>query len=261
MRISVFPLNLRSETPYLSTDLEPAPASEQTPSPKLIPAISGAPPYVSLLGSEPFVPPQILSRSTNLPSHPRLSGPQPSTSEWMLTPDTLRYLGKTVEDFTGYVREVVLAHRASEARAELQKQEFARQREKCKDIIGTIERLKGPRQVARNEKLQRLQQTQKDLVARSDKVLQSLMQKASPELSESETKWFDELRRMKEEVVGASKYDDRSLAARARLVCTINIGIGPHCSHDLSASQGGGPSPSTAQGAAGKGKGAEEENG
>lgn len=49
-------------------------------------------------------------------------------------------------------------------------------------------------------------------------MLQSLMEKASPDLSEHETKWFEELKRMKEDIIGAGRYDEGSLVARTRLL-------------------------------------------
>ncbi|TFY82602.1 hypothetical protein EWM64_g1412 [Hericium alpestre] len=44
-----------------------------------------------------------------------------------------------------------------------------------------------------------------------------LTKKANPELSEHETKWFDELKRIKQEALGAGRYDETSLTARTRL--------------------------------------------
>jgi hypothetical protein len=55
------------------------------------------------------------------------------------------------------------------------------------------------------------------LLSRLDRTLQGLMRKASPELSENESRWFEELKRMKNEVLGAGRYDEESLRARAKL--------------------------------------------
>jgi nucleoporin NUP82 len=52
-------------------------------------------------------------------------------------------------------------------------------------------------------------------------MLRGLMDRASPDLSEYETKWFGELKRMQNEIVGAGRYDEGSLAARARLVSSV----------------------------------------
>jgi nucleoporin NUP82 len=136
----------------------------------------------------------------------------------MLTPDTLRYLGKTVERFTVQIRDIQLANGAAEARSELQQQEFARQEAKHAEMIEMIERLTDQRQTAFQEKLRRIQERQGNLLARFDRILQVMIAKASPELSEHETKWFEELRRMKEEVNGGGRWDEGSLVARTKMV-------------------------------------------
>ncbi|KAI0375777.1 hypothetical protein BV20DRAFT_16076 [Pilatotrama ljubarskyi] len=236
MRMSVFPLNLRSEPLYsaeadvvASETTSPGPSDFPTPSsqpgpssPKKALAVpqEGPAAYVSLLAEEPFKIPQVIARSSGLPSNPRLSLPTNSDvtkGEFMITPDTLRYLGTVVEHFSAQIHDVQLAHRSVEVRASLQEQEFKRQREKCSEILETARSL-GASGKEKTERIARIQETQRSLLARLDKTLQNLTAKASPELSENETKWFEELRRMKEEVVGAGKYDDRSLRARAKLL-------------------------------------------
>ena len=78
--------------------------------------------------------------------------------------------------------------------------------------------LKGRRVIDATSRVERVKYVQKTLSARSDRILQALVDKASPELSEHETKWFDELKRMKEEIAGAGRYDVGSLEARSKLV-------------------------------------------
>jgi len=78
--------------------------------------------------------------------------------------------------------------------------------------------IKGRRYAEANARVERVKETQKNLMARLDRVLQALVNKASPELSEHETRWFEELRRMKDEVVGVGRYDESSLVARSKLV-------------------------------------------
>jgi nucleoporin NUP82 len=51
--------------------------------------------------------------------------------------------------------------------------------------------------------------------------VEGIYEKVAPELSEQETKWFEELKRMKAEVLGQGKYDEQSLRARTKLVSTI----------------------------------------
>lgn len=78
--------------------------------------------------------------------------------------------------------------------------------------------LKGRRAMEVTSRAEKVRNAQKKLAARSDRILQALVDKASPGLSEHETKWFDELKRMKEDINGAGRYDEGSLSARAKLV-------------------------------------------
>jgi len=84
-----------------------------------------------------------------------------------------------------------------------------------------VERLKGPGRAASEARWEKIRNEQKDLLRRLDRMLQGLMEKASPELSEHETKWFEELKRMKDEISGSGRYDEGSLVARTRLVCLL----------------------------------------
>lgn len=136
----------------------------------------------------------------------------------MLTPDSLRYFATTVQEISNQIHEVILAHRAAESRASLQKEEFLQIQKKCREMMTLIADIKQRRHSEVLARVERIKDAQKTLMARSDRVLQALVNKASPELSEHETKWFEELRRMKDEVVGAGRYDEGSLAARSKLV-------------------------------------------
>lgn len=134
----------------------------------------------------------------------------------MLTPDTLRYLGKTVAQLTGQIHDIQLAHRTAEGRTALQAQELLRQCEKCREMQTLVNKLKGPRRDATETRLKHIQDTEKNLLGRLDRMLQAMLEKASPELSDNETKWFEELKRLKDEVLGAGRYDDGSLLSRTR---------------------------------------------
>jgi len=222
MRITSFPLNLRSDSPRFRSKTIPADDKADTKN-KWSTPVDGPLTYISLLGKEPYEPSPVLSRPFGLPSNPRLALPGSGSSnfkktEFMLTADTLRYLGTTVAHFNGQICEIQLAHRAAEARATLQKHELLRLSGKCRELEELVERLKGPRRVASEEKFKKVQEEQRALLGRLDRMLQGLMEKASPELSEHETKWFEELKRMKEEITGIGRYDEGSLVARTRLV-------------------------------------------
>jgi nucleoporin NUP82 len=139
-------------------------------------------------------------------------------ADFKLTPDTLRYIGTTVAEISSQIHEIQLGYRAAETRAMLQRQELARVSAKCREMQAIVERLKGPGRVASEARWERIQNEQKALLRRQDRMLQALMEKASPKLSEHETKWFEELKRMKEEISGAGRYDEGSLVSRTHMV-------------------------------------------
>lgn len=192
--------------------------TKKEPSSWLEPA-EGPSPYVSLLG-EPYTPPALL-RGSGLPPLPKLSLPSgAATKEFMLTPDTLRYVGKIVEQITGQIHELHVAQRAAEARVKLQQEELLRQVSKCREMEQSLARLKqrGSQTVGAGSRLEQMEETQKGLMKRFDRLLQGLMAKASPELSEQEQKWFEELKRMKEEILGRGRYDEGAILSRVKLV-------------------------------------------
>lgn len=219
MRLSSFPLNLRPNSPApLPTAL---PEPETVDSEEHLTALEGPPAYISLLGPEPYQVPPILSRSqSGLPINPRLSTPS-NSKEFMLTPDSLRYLGTTVTKFSSQIHEIQLAFWSAQQRATLQKHEFLRQREKGAELVAAIQRLSGVRCKTTKDRITRIQETQKELLRRLDRTLQHLMLKASPVLSEHETKWFEELKRMKQDVAGSGRFDETSLVARTKMVRTL----------------------------------------
>lgn len=230
MRIKVLPLTLQTE-PQISPIQELA--KNKIPIPKsslLLFDSDDVPAYLSLLEDEPYEVPPLLARSSGLPSNPLLSLPRPegTIGEFRLTPDSLRFLAATVESLAGQIHDITVEYRSSDLRAQLQKQELLRQQQKCKEIFDLINSLRGERQAATKEKVAKLQETQRALLAREDRILASLMKKASPELSESETKWFQELKRMRAEIKGSTRYDQESLSARTNLVglyCVCRISV------------------------------------
>ncbi|SPC65387.1 uncharacterized protein UHOD_00514 [Ustilago sp. UG-2017b] len=200
---------------------------------------NGPKPYMSLLGDGPaFQLPAIFAQSAGvqgLPQHPRraaLSNATSSKSELQITPETLRALGKTVETYRHEIRDVVSAGNEVQARLDLQVREMTRQLEKlnairlrCSDLgSDPSSTSKG----ALGERVQKIAQTQLQLVARIDKALQRLMDSHQPSLSIYEKKWFEELERIASEVgvartqTGEIKVDTRNnrkaLAAKAELL-------------------------------------------
>ncbi|KAE9410294.1 hypothetical protein BT96DRAFT_961764 [Gymnopus androsaceus JB14] len=196
MRITSFSLNPQPESP---PPPKPSPADEnlaRSTGRRL--EVIGDTPYVSLLGTEPWLPPPVLSRSTGLPSNPRLSLPNDgSQREFVLTPDTLRYLATVMARYTGQIHEIMLAQRGAEGRNALQFQEVLRQSAKCRELLEIVNRLKGPRRETSQMRIQKAHEEQQVLLKRLDRMLQSL-------------------KRMKEVVIGAGKYDEGSLLSRVR---------------------------------------------
>jgi nucleoporin NUP82 len=177
------------------------------------------PPFVSILASEPYQVPPILSGS-GLPNMPKHALPGSAASkEIVLTPDVMRYLATASQHLSSQIRDIRLAYRAAQLRTHLQKEELKGLVGAARAMNERAEQLKGPRMDETNARVERIRETQKEYLARFDRLLSALMKKASPELSEHETKWFEELKRMREEVQGTGKYDDDSLVVRIRQVC------------------------------------------
>ncbi|KAJ8086450.1 hypothetical protein PM082_005273 [Marasmius tenuissimus] len=220
MRISTFSLNPRQDPSPPSPKPTPSIKNEPNPTgPGRLEKLEGPLAYVSLLGTEPWKPPAVLSRPSGLPSNPQLSLPGSAKQvDFMLTPDTLRYLASTVAHLSGQVHQIQLAHKGAEGRVALQSQELLRICSKCRELQAFVDKLRGPRHQASEGRIQKAQDEQSVLMRRLDRMLQSMMERASPELSEHETKWFEELKRMKNEVMGLGRYDEGSLASRINML-------------------------------------------
>ncbi|KAF8914080.1 hypothetical protein CPB84DRAFT_1832863 [Gymnopilus junonius] len=199
MRMISFPLHIRSQP----SDTKKPPVVDAGPDAtnksKWLTPLEGPIKYVSSLGKEPYNPPIVTTRFPGLLNDPK-SSLSSSSKQFMLTPETLRFIGKAVGDIGSQIQEIHVAYQVAIARLAAQRQELGHQLAKCKDMQSRIEKLKGPDRQASEGRLANIQEEQKTLLARFDRLLQALMKEASPELSEYETKWFGELKRMKQEV-------------------------------------------------------------
>ncbi|KAG6832947.1 hypothetical protein H0H92_004831 [Tricholoma furcatifolium] len=221
MRITSFPLNLRAEAPHSSSHPLPPDKDDERFDQKSywLSPLDGPPSYVSLLSKIPYTPPAALDRSSGLPKLPKLSLPQVNGSAgFVLTPDILRYLGDVGRELANQSTAVKLALKQTDERVKLQQHELLRMAQKAEQMNAAIGNLKGPRRSVTVAKFEAIQAKQKLLLGRLDRVLQGMMERASPGISENETKWFEELRRMKGEIMGFGRYDDESLVARTRLL-------------------------------------------
>lgn len=185
--------------------------------------------YVSLLDT-PFTIPALLTPGKPLP---RLPAPFPASSfkELSITPSTLRDLGKTVTSVQTSVRELASAADTVSHRLELQMKELSRQLGKLaelkqlrNDLGKSVSATGGGADGSTEARLQRVEATQRQLIERTDRVLQRLMEHHQPEISTYERKWFDELGRLggqvygEEDGEGGEGVGQMSLETRARRV-------------------------------------------
>lgn len=183
---------------------------------------SDPPAYLSLLDTS-FVVPALLDRRSGVSAVPRLAIKTPSTGKAQLTitPDSLRFIGKTVETLRHEIRDLVAAADSVQNRLELQMKELSRQLGKLRDLSSLSNNLRksiststaaalgaGGEPLA--QRLQRVSTRQAALLARTDHLLQQLINAHQPLLSTYETKWFDELGRLEREVLG----NERGLVQR-----------------------------------------------
>lgn len=217
MRIAAYPLTLRSEIADRPQQAEGRRDLQVLPP---LPPTSGPPAYVSLLVAEPFSVPSILSRPfgpstiSNIP----LPRSQSTREEIRLTPESLRYLANVQARLASEAHEVLLACHKLRQRADLQRHEYERLQKKAADIVEWTKSLLGPRKDQLKERLKTIQTEQSKLLGRMDRLLHALVRQASPGLNEHETRWFEELRRMKAQVLGIGRYDPDSLRMRIKQV-------------------------------------------
>lgn len=216
-RFVAFGLNLRTEIIQSVSSKDAAKDVSLLPP---IPDSDSGPPYTSTLQARPFSPPSILSRPLGLPSIAQLAVPMPQNvhGELRVTPETLRYLTAVVEKISSEIHEVKIAFASLMQRHDQQRQEYLRQQEKCKDLRIRLGALASSSQNGIQSTLKRTHDEQSLLLSRMDRVLQAMINKASPELNEHETRWFDELQRMKAQVLGLGRYDQMSLKHRIQMV-------------------------------------------
>ncbi|KIY73757.1 hypothetical protein CYLTODRAFT_193304 [Cylindrobasidium torrendii FP15055 ss-10] len=227
MRVVPLTLNLRTEASSLAPISTPGAAYPATPEPtgsastpstiikqKWLKPVDGPKPYVSLI-SEPFKIPAVLSRH-GLPSNEVLALPKPSnpSQPFMLTPETLRYLATVVTKLQSQIRDVELGSEETMNRMRLQRGEMARLCDKARELQGRVDALRNKKRQETEERVKNIREGHAALMAKANRTLQSMIDNASPELSEEEKKWFDELKRIKRDVEGASKHDELALGNR-----------------------------------------------
>ncbi|KAI0053097.1 hypothetical protein FA95DRAFT_1552989 [Auriscalpium vulgare] len=212
MRIVSYGLDVRSDH-SASVAVAPSDDIKASDVERFLRPTDGPAAYVSHLGTKPFDIPDLFAQPSNV--RVVLADPQAS-KELQVTPDTLRFLGSISEQFTSRIHEVYTSYGQVHVRQELQKVEYHHQLDKLREMKALVAQLKGARQKKTEERVKALRASQVALLSRMDRVLHELTKKANPELSDNETKWFDELKRMRDDVSGAGRYDEDSLKARVQ---------------------------------------------
>ncbi|EJD53549.1 hypothetical protein AURDEDRAFT_80006 [Auricularia subglabra TFB-10046 SS5] len=211
MQCSSFELALRvdSSQPPLRESVRGSAESPSTSS-----APPGKQPYVSSL--QPWSVPAVFVRPGGLPSAPRIALPNlgpAGSKELQVNPETLRLLASTVEKFRGELAQIGSGVHDVRARVELQRIEQARQVAKTLELSDAILRLRSAGAKRVRDRLEGVVARQQELLGRLDRTVQAYMDAACPNLSEHETRWFEELKRMHKQVSGAD--DGRTLLGRA----------------------------------------------
>lgn len=161
--------------------------------------------YVSVL-DEPFIIPPPFDRKAGVSAVPRLAVKPPagSNGELVITPASLRFLGKTVESFRGEIRSLVTGADIIQRRLELQMKELSTQLGKLKELSNLSNELR--KSTANPDgltnRMDRVKARQEALLSRTDRVLQKLMESHQPVISTFERKWFDELDSLSVEIMG-----------------------------------------------------------
>lgn len=163
-------------------------------------AASGDAAYVSLLEKPFSVPPMFSQRHPGAPPIlPRL----PSSKKALeINPETLRAFATHVSSTQTAIRDLVSAADSVQSRLELQMRELSRQVEKLAELDRMRDELGKSVSGGTEGRLRRAEEKQRELLARTDRVLQRLVESHQPSISTYERKWFDELRRLEEQVAG-----------------------------------------------------------
>lgn len=187
------------------------------------------PGYIPILVGPEWTPQPPLNSTSGLPKTPRIALPaQWKGKQIEITPESLKFLANTVTHFREEMRGLMDAANGTQARLELQMKELVRQVAKMKELDTRIDQMKkknagdGPDGLA--QRFKRASETQTNLLARYDKLLQKLMDKYQPELSSQEKTWFEDLKELELEIVKDRHGRGQTLLARQKLV---SRGIGP----------------------------------
>ncbi|TKA57183.1 hypothetical protein B0A53_01139 [Rhodotorula sp. CCFEE 5036] len=125
-----------------------------------------------------------------------------------INPETLRAFATHVSTTQTAIRDLVSAADSVQSRLELQMRELSRQVDKLAELAKLRSDLGKSVSGGTEGRLRRAEEKQRELLARTDRVLQRLVESHQPSISTYERKWFDELERLEEQVVGRREGDE-----------------------------------------------------
>ncbi|BGP53206.1 hypothetical protein JCM8202v2_000765 [Rhodotorula sphaerocarpa] len=169
-------------------------------------ASADSPAYVSLLEKPFSLPPLLANRPPGAP--PVLPRLPPSKKPLENNPESLRGFAKHVSTAQTAIQDLVSAADAVQSRLELQMRELSRQVDKLAELERMRDDLGKSVSGGTEGRLRRAEAKQRELLARTDRVLQRLVESHQPSVSTYERKWFDELERLEEQVVGRREDSD-----------------------------------------------------
>lgn len=186
--VHAFPLSLGSITSKLESLLSES--DSDVGEAQEIP--SQAPRYHSLLSAPAYKPPQI-------PKGPQIVVPNGIANKHVKPDvDTLEFLAKFATQHRNSMQSLMGAFVSMHRRLALQQKEYERQKAKVKALAKSV----SDSSPSASGRLERVQNLQSDLESRCAKLVQDLMNNHSPKLSDSEKRYFEELKRIEKHVLG-----------------------------------------------------------
>ncbi|KAL1924463.1 uncharacterized protein VTP21DRAFT_4117 [Calcarisporiella thermophila] len=152
--------------------------------------------YISLLPLPPF---KASLGGLAAPRQPRLVVPAPLKRELVVNEESLRFLAQTVERYRSEIHDIIVGGTAVSRRVELQVKEFKRQLGKILEGQRRIQSVRRRNEAIR-ERVRKVVELQSMLTKRADGVLQRLIEKHEPGISEHEEQWFKELHEAREKI-------------------------------------------------------------
>lgn len=186
-------------------------------------AVNDNPHYISMLQTPAFTPPDTLA---NFQPRGRVLLPPDKKGAIKFDDETLRLLGNTVQEFRNDLRTLAKANNATQQRFQLQIQELPRQLSKLQDAVELSNTIRERHEKELESKKERLSKRQEELLARADRILQSLIDAHEPTLSHAEEAWFKEIQKLQRYVQSDTGLDKRVKTVRSKQPSDVAHNLG-----------------------------------